>query len=163
MPEPNRWRHGNLNQLLTEAAQSRGDAGSASDCGRTEPGDARHLLQRPRRPRLPRLAPAQAGRRAAAQRDRPRGIDAGFDRRDPDSPWCGFAPLSARHVRQPAPTPDAVLRVALFTTAEGARRLALGRRQDGTYQLADEHGTTVRQSPDLASLLADLSQPEPAH
>ena len=55
-------------------------------------------------------------------------IDAGFDRRDPASPWCGFAPLSARHVRQPAPTPDAVLRVALFTTAEGARRLALGRR-----------------------------------
>ncbi len=90
-------------------------------------------------------------------------IDAGFDRRGPASPWCGFAPLSARHVRQPAPAPDAVLRVALFTTAEGARRLALGRRPDGTYQLADEHGTTVRQSPDLASLLADLSEPEPAH
>ena len=90
-------------------------------------------------------------------------IDTGFDRRGPESPWCGFAPLSARHVRQPAPTPDAVLRVALFTTAEGTRRLALGRRPDGTYQLADEHGTTVRQSPDLACLLADLSEPKSAH
>ncbi len=42
-------------------------------------------------------------------------------------------------------------------------RLTLGRRPDGTYLLADADGRTVRESPDLASLITELSAPESVH
>ncbi len=44
--------------------------------------------------------------------------------------------------------------------ATAPRRLTLGRRPDGTYLLADADGRTVRESRDLARLVADMSTPE---
>ncbi len=45
-------------------------------------------------------------------------------------------------------------------SAAAPGRLTLGRRSDGTYLLADADGRTVRESPDLASLIVDSSAPE---
>ncbi len=45
-------------------------------------------------------------------------------------------------------------------SAAAPGQLTLGRRPDGTYLLADADGRTVRESPDLASLITELSAPE---
>ncbi len=45
-------------------------------------------------------------------------------------------------------------------SAAAPGRLTLGRRPDGTYLLADADGRTVRESPDLASLIVDSSTPQ---
>ncbi len=51
-------------------------------------------------------------------------------------------------------------RGAFAADATAPGRLTLGRRPDGTYLLADADGRTVRESPDLASLIVDSSTPE---